>query len=136
MWDTLGEIVDHREVMEQIRRRGGRVLIHGLGLGMILKFALAQDNVSHVDVVELDREVIELVGRYYRDPRLTLHQGDARSYRWPRGSRWTVVWHDIWGDYEVENLKEMAALHRSFARRADWQGSWSREHLLKKRRQR
>ena len=46
MTDLPGEIEDHREVMEQIRVRGGRILIHGLGLGLIVRFALAQPNVT------------------------------------------------------------------------------------------
>ena len=135
MTDTPGEIEDHRAVMDEIKRRGGRVLIHGLGLGLISKFALDQDNVSHVDVVELDQDVIDLVARHYPDERLTIHRGDARTYRWPVGLSWSVVWHDIWGDYRIENLAEMAFLHRRFAGRAGWQGSWSKDYLLALRRQ-
>ncbi len=134
MTDTPGEIEDHGEVMAEIRRRGGRVLIHGLGLGLIARFALDQPNVSHVDVVELDQDVIDLVAPHYRDERLTIHRGDARTYEWPVGSRWSVVWHDIWGDYRVENLEEMASLRRRFAAMADWQASWSEEFLIGLRR--
>jgi hypothetical protein len=132
MSDTPDEIEDHRPAMEEIRKRGGRVLIHGLGLGMITRFALEQPNVEHVDVVELDQEVIDLVSPHYRDQRLTIHQGDARTYPWPPDARWTVVWHDIWGDFKTENLKEMEAFHQRFEDRCEWQGSWSRNHLLAK----
>src|SRR5438094_1716121 len=55
MSDIQMEIEDHYEVMAAIRSRGGRILIHGLGLGVIVKFALEQPNVTHVDVVELDQ---------------------------------------------------------------------------------
>jgi len=134
MSDTRAEIEDHQDVMNEIQRRGGRILIHGLGLGMIVKFALAEDRVSHVDVVELDQEVIDLVAPHYVDRRLTIHQGDARSFRWPAGTRWSIVWHDIWDDLSIDNLKQMAALHRRFGPRADWQGSWSMDYLRAQRR--
>ena len=134
MTDTPGEIEDHLLAMEEIQRRGGRVLIHGLGLGMILRFALAQPNVSHVDVVELDQDVIDLVAHHYQDERLTLHHGDALSYVWPVGSHWDVVWHDIWDSVLPSNLPQMTFLHRRFARRCGWQGSWSKDHALAKRR--
>jgi spermidine synthase len=120
--------------MAEIRRRGGRVLIHGLGLGMIVKFALAQANVTHVDVVELERDVINLVGRHYEDERLTIHHGDAMKYEWPPEAGWSVVWHDIWGDFQPGNLEEMDFLHRRFAARCEWQGSWSQDHLLARQR--
>ncbi len=59
-------------------------------------------------------------------PRLTIHEDDALTRKWPTGTRWTVVWHDIWRDICTDNLPEMARLHRSFGRRCDWQDSWSK----------
>ena len=130
MTDLPGEIVDHYEVMEQIRSRGGRILVHGLGLGLILKFALAQPNVTGVDVVELNRDVIDLVAHHYdSDPRLQVHLGDAFTYEWPEEARWTVAWHDIWDNYLLVNLEEMERLRHRFEGRADWQGFWSRDYL-------
>jgi hypothetical protein len=130
MTDLPGEIEDHREVMEQIRARGGRILIHGLGLGLIVRFALAQANVTHVDVVELNQDVIDLVAHHYKDERLHVHYGDAFTYEWPAEARWTVVWHDIWDNYLLVNLEEMERLRQRFAGRAGWQGFWSRDYLL------
>jgi hypothetical protein len=134
MTDTPGEIEDHCSVMAEIERRGGRILVHGLGIGLILKFALALPNVGHIDVVELDQDVIDLVAPHYRDERLQIHHGDARTFPWPSSSRWSVAWHDIWGDFQLENLNEMAAFERRFAGRVDWQECWSKDHLLAKQR--
>jgi hypothetical protein len=131
MTDLPGEIEDHADVMEAIRTRGGRILIHGLGLGLIVKFALAQPNVTRVDVVELNQDVIDLVAHHYdRDERLQIHYGNAFTYEWPDDAHWTVAWHDIWDNYLLVNLGEMEFLRQRFAGRADWQGFWSRDYLL------
>ena len=136
MSDTSAEARDHFGVWSEIRRRGGRVLIMGLGLGMIVRKALTLDTVEHVDIVEIDRDVIDLVGpTYAADPRVTIHHGDAYTMKWPPGTRWNVIWHDIWPDLSTDNLPEMAKLARSYGRRCDWQGFWGKEVLLRHRRQ-
>ncbi len=136
MSDTPAERRDHLSAYYEAKRLGGRVLVHGLGLGMIVKAVLDLPNVEHIDVVELDADVIALAGpafdRY--GARVTIHEGDALTYKWPPGTRWTVVWHDIWRDICGDNLPEMATLHRKFGRRCDWQGSWSHAMLLSERR--
>lgn len=126
MSDTPDERRDHAEPFWQAQRRGGRVLIHGLGLGMVVGAALALPNVEHVDVVEIDPRVVEAIGPHYASDRCTIHLGDALTLDWPTGSRWNVVWHDIWPTISGDNLPTMHRLHRRFGRRSDWQGSWAR----------
>jgi hypothetical protein len=134
MSDTLAEQRDHWEVDLKIRDRGGRVLIMGLGLGMIVKRALDNPNVTHVDVVELDPDVAALVGPSYAGPRCTIHVADAYEIKWPAGTKWDVAWHDIWPTLSEDNLPEMAKLARSYGRRVGWQGFWGKELLLDHRR--
>jgi len=54
MSDTPDEIMDH---MAPIERASGRILINGLGLGMVVKAVLANPNVTSVDVVENVRTI-------------------------------------------------------------------------------
>jgi hypothetical protein len=127
MSDTPAEIEDHLPALAQIGHRScRRVLIHGLGLGMVLQHALRQPHVAHVDVVEIDPDVIALVGPRYLDPRLVIHEGDAFTYRFPPHTRWDVCWHDIWDSITADNLPEMHHLHRRYGTRVGWQGSWGR----------
>lgn len=127
MSDTQQEAIDHMEVRRQIQAAGGRILIVGLGLGMIVKQALACPAVTHVDVVEIDEDVVKLVGPSYSGPRCTIHHADAYQITWPRGTHWTVAWFDIWPDLCADNLPQMARLARSYGRRADWKGYWGKE---------
>jgi len=126
MSDTPAEITDHIEFLNMLPLLGGRVLVHGLGLGMAIKAALAVESVTHIDVVEIDRDLIDLVGPHYEDERLTIHHGDALKFKWPTGSRWDLVWHDIWDSIDSDNIRDMKWLHRSFGHRCRWQGSWAR----------
>jgi hypothetical protein len=127
MSDTPDEIRDHYDPIFMAR---GRCLVNGLGLGVVVNAMLQRPGVDHVTVVEIAPEVIDLVGRHwqakYRD-QLEIIQADAFTWKPPRGSRYDVVWHDIWPNLSADNLEEMRELHRKYARRCKWQGSWGRE---------
>lgn len=129
MSDTRAEIDDHTDALWQMHYRGGRVLINGLGLGMVIKGALALPNVEHVDVVETNPDIIELVGHYYESERCTIHHADAFDIQWPTGTRWSVAWHDIWPEICEDNLPEYTKLKRKYGRRVDWQGCWAEETI-------
>lgn len=134
MSDTDAELRDHFEAIYQIRKRGGRILINGLGLGLVVKAALAEPTVTHVNVVECNEDVIALVGPTYEGDRCSIIHADAFTVQWAPGTRWTVAWHDIWLHLSEDNLPEMFRLHRKYGTRVDWQGSWSREWAKRERR--
>lgn len=130
MSDTDAEKRDHFEAVVGIYHLDAkRVLINGLGLGMVLQAALSFDHVQHVDVVENDPRVIKLIGPHYTaDPRVTIHEADAHEQMlvWPRGTRWDVGWSDIWPDISPENLPDMEKFSRSYGRRCRWHDCWSK----------
>lgn len=133
MSDVRDEYRDHAYAISQAY---GRVLIHGLGLGCYLKAILAKPEVLHVDVVELEEDVIALIGPYFADdPRVHIHQGDAYTYEFPKGTTWDVAWHDIWADKCTDDLALHAKLNRRYGRKVSWQGCWAHEYLLYRRRQ-
>jgi hypothetical protein len=134
MSDTPDEMNDHLPI---VNHATGSVLINGLGLGMVLKNILLKKEVIDVTVIELDQDLIDLVGPYYGlvDHRVTIIRADALTFKPPKGKRYNAVWHDIWDDICTENLEAMKYLHRKYGRRSDWQGSWCRglcEQQLKK----
>jgi len=137
MSDTPAEKDDHYETVRMIEKlQAKRVLINGLGLGMVLQAALSFDHVEHVDVVEHDQRVIDLVGPHYlKDPRVTIHHADAfeQAKAWPRGTRWDVVWNDIWGDLNTDDLPEHFKLAYTYGRRATWHGAWVHDDLMLRR---
>lgn len=140
MWmsDTSAEKWDHIPAVNAIGHgKAERILIQGLGLGMVLAAALSFDHVTHIDVIEYDERVIKLVGPHYTgDPRVNIIHADAwdQMKAWPRGTRWNVVWSDIWPDITTDNIPEMDRMHTFYSRRSDWHRSWSRDTLAVLRR--
>lgn len=123
IWDLVGVYLALKEFWVS------HVLINGLGLGVVLKMALAQPHIQHIDVVEIEPDVIKLVAPSYDDPRVQIHQADAYTIAWPKGYGWSLAWHDIWPDICTDNLEGIGKLHRRYGRRTQWQGSWQREYL-------
>lgn len=132
MSDTPAEFDDHRDFWGAVRFRRGHVLLHGLGLGCAVRMAL-HAGAERVTVVELDRDLIAHVAPHLDPQRVAVVQGDAFTLRHPVGSRWSVVWHDIWDELCTDNISKMTTLHRKFGSRCGWQGSWSREYLESRR---
>lgn len=133
MSDTPAELRDH---LEPVRHAKGNVLINGLGLGCVLQGCMAKPEVEHVTVVDISEEVIALSHDYFKElygDRLDIVQASAFEYKAPVGSRFGMVWHDIWDYIGDENLPEMYRLHRKYGSRCDWQGSWVRDQCEKLR---
>lgn len=135
MSDTPDEIRDHLGFIFEAK---GRVLIHGLGIGMCAMAVAKNPEVKSVLVIEKDPDVIALVAKHLQAQRcgkkIEVREADAFTWKPEKGERWNTIWHDIWPTLCEDNLPEMATLHRKFGRRCDWQGSWGKE-LLKSRRQ-
>jgi hypothetical protein len=143
MSDTRSEVIEHLDAIWRIQLpTAQRVLVHGLGLGMILRVALMQEHVRWVDVVELDHDVISLTAPHYEEmddqlqrawgvqylePRFKVHHANAYTHRFRPGTRWDVCWHDVWDTISTDNLPRMERLHRRYGGRCGWQGSWAKD---------
>ncbi|MFB7858931.1 hypothetical protein [Rhodococcus qingshengii] len=133
MSDVKAERRDHLIVLQKVATlKAKRVVLNGLGLGMVLKGVLEFDHVEHVDVVEIDPRIIKLAGTHYQqDPRVHIHLADAYNQikLWPRGACWDVGWSNIWADITTDNLPDMTRLNRSYGRRCTWHGCWGQDML-------
>ena len=140
MSDTSMEKRSNCEFAYQAR---GRVLVAGLGLGLIL-FAIAdKPEVQHVTVVEKFDDVIQLVGPSVQakfGDKLDIVCADIFDWKPIKGRTWNVIYFDIWENICTDNLKEIATLHRKFSRSLDrdhgpgWMNSWMRNELQRRKR--
>lgn len=136
MSDTRDEIRDMAQLF--YANPHGRVLVNGLGLGCVIKGLLALPEVTSIDVVEIDPEIIEFIGSQFDDPRLHIHEGDAFTYEWPKGTTWDFAWHDVWDTLSADNLSNeeharpgtYARLNRRYARRVGKQAAWGQDFLV------
>ena len=98
---TMGEVV-MEDSLRELRKHlpfwlvaKGRILKTGLGLGCVVRGLLANTAVEHVDVVEIDADIIRVCGAEFAgNPRVTIHHADAET--WDFGERrWDYAWHDL-----------------------------------------
>lgn len=131
MSDVTAERRDHAEpVFMMSTGHPKRVVINGLGIGMVLSAALTFDSVEHVDVVEADQRVIDLVGPHYlKDPRVRIHHADAveQMHKWAPGERWDIGWTNIWPTITPDNLPQMKQFSDFYGERCGWHGNWSED---------
>lgn len=133
-----GEIVMEDSTMELERHlpiwlaARGRILVTGLGLGCVVRGLFASADVDHIDVIEIDRDILERVGaEFVGNPRVTLHHGDALTCKMP-GRRWDCAWHDIYAEDGSLQLLHAKLIAR-YAGRCDRQGAWMLPRVIKRR---
>lgn len=99
-----------------VERAHGKVLIGGLGLGVVARAVASLRQVESVTVIERAQEVIDLVG-----PSLPLNieivPGDVATWTPPAGTRYDFVYLDIWDDIpNGDDWEEIKRLRRRFRR--------------------
>lgn len=132
MSDTPGEKQDHYEF---VRMAAGRVLIVGLGLGMVTYATLLKRNVTQVTVVEIDPDIIALVAPHVYSTRLEVIQADIFEWQPPKGQRFDHAWFDIWPVICEDNLQEMKKLKTKFSRCCKRMGFWSLDNFARRMRE-
>lgn len=133
MSDTAMERQSNKEI---IHCAHGRVLIAGLGIGLIIKPMLENDNVKEIVVIEKYQDVIDLVAPKFKHPKLKIIGADVFEYDMPRDEKFNVIYFDIWADITTDNLKEMRTLHNRYRKnlvRRGYMNSWLREWLKRRR---
>ena len=135
MVDTPTEIEDHMECITHIESlKHGKILINGLGLGLVLKAAIQAGTVDEITVVEIDMDIIKLVEQHYqrmaRKHGVKLHIIHGNAMTQDPIPVYDVVWHDIWQRAEPSNASSMAKLHNIYADHAVWQGSWRQTEVV------
>lgn len=137
MSDTPAEIRDHYHFVSSA---GGRVLVTGLGLGVVTNALLMKPCVDLVVVQEVNRDVIDLVApllyaRHGTSRLVVLHE-DALEYKPSRDERYDYIWHDIWPDICSDNKPQYTQLKRKWARRvpAGNQDAWANRYVYRRER--
>ena len=125
---------EYRDLVPLIYHLGHapRILLAGLGLGYALMLAAQRDDVEHVTVVEKSPDVIRLVWPHWKErfgDKITLVEADILTWTPPRGSRWELIWFDIWDNICSDNLPQMKALKKKFARRAGVRLCWAENQI-------
>lgn len=126
MSNTPAEVNDH---LPFIKKANGKVLIAGLGLGMVITELLKKPDVTKIVVVEKSTDVISLVSPSYTDKRVQIVNADIFEYK--PTEHFDFAWFDIWESISAHSYEEMKKLHRKFARSVTFKDSWCRYEAKK-----
>ncbi len=128
MEDSLRELRRHLPIW---LRAKGRVLVTGLGLGCVVRGLLASPRVEHVTVVEIDRQILRIIGAEFEDnSRVRLIHGDALEI--DLKEEFDYAWHDLWTDGETHLQVLHMQLLKRFMEQVDYQGAWQLPRLFKR----
>ena len=130
--------MEKRTNLEVIERSRGRVLIAGLGLGMILRPILRKPEVTHVTVLERYQDVVDLVlPSLAGDRKLEVIVADVFAWKPnPDTPKYSTIYFDIWPNSTIRHLPEMEYLYKRYRpllARGGWMDSWTYGRLKEKK---
>lgn len=131
MSDTPNELSSHRMFVWDAK---GRLLIVGLGLGIVLRAVLDKKKVSHVTVIEKSEDVIKLVAPRFENDikyknKVKIIHADIFEWKPEKLEKFDYAWFDIWNDVCITNIEEINKLHRKFRRCCGKVDSWKAGEL-------
>lgn len=139
MSDTAMERYSNKEF---IKRATGKVLIAGLGIGLIIRNIIDKPDVESILIVENNQAVIDLVlPRLPFSNKIRVIKADIFEFNKAiKGQKFDTIYFDIWPRINTDNLDEIKKLHNKFkfnlnrANPRAWMDSWMKEYLLDQRR--
>lgn len=137
MSDTHMERITNEEFIENAY---GRIMIAGLGLGLVLenlRNKIDSSEVTEIIVYEKYQDVIDLVAPRFNDLPLEVRLCDILKYKPSKDERYDTIYFDIWPSICLDNLAEINVLHQRWKNhktKGGWMGSWMQDFLRKERR--
>jgi len=131
MSDTAMERMSNHDIIEKAK---GKVLIAGLGLGLILPPILEKEEAIEVVIIEKYQDVIDLVGPKFDNPKLKIICADIFEYT-PK-KKFDTIYFDIWPEICSDNLNEIETLeekYQPFLKKNGYMNSWFKERLIIKK---
>jgi Tfp pilus assembly protein PilF len=125
MCDNLHERLSNQDIVEQAR---GRVLIAGLGLGMILHPIIKNDAVSSVTIVEKEKDVITAITPILpKSSKLQVVCGDIFTWKPEDSARYDCIYFDIWtnGEYDGDlERQQLLSKFEKYRAKGGWISAW------------
>ena len=128
---------ERRTNEEFVRKAKGKVMIAGLGIGMILnalRDKVSSGEVTEITVYEKYQDVIDVVYPKYQDMPLKVICQDILTYKPDKSEIYDTIYFDIWPTVGAENLKDIRLLHNRWKSRKPkdgWMDSWMKKTCQK-----
>lgn len=98
-WTLMVDDPKHWYGMEELAEltKPSRVLVGGLGLGLILHHLVKRNDIKEIDVVEIDPEIIRFIEPYIpKDDRINIINMDFFTYVMYNSKRYDTTIVDLW----------------------------------------
>ena len=124
MSDQQKDIEDNQ--LDFLSQAKGKVLINGLGIGMVAAQLAQRNDITSIDIYEKSQDVINLIAPYLTNtfPKVKVYLRDALISP-PSGKKWDCAWHDIWlpppTQLQIDEIKKV------YEKVILWQMCW-KEH--------
>lgn len=126
--------MEHNTNYKLLQRANGDVLIGGLGIGMVLMPLMEMEEVKSITIIEKHQEIIDMVGKQLPlNDKVKIINGDIFNNEFPRGTKFDVIYFDIWNVISSDEYKEMQYLKKIYRRclrskkenSNAWMGCWA-----------
>lgn len=130
MSDTGMERISNKPFIE---RANGKVLIAGLGIGLILNAIQGKDRIQEITVIEKYQDVIDIVAPKFKNVQVIC--ADIFDWQPPKNEKYDTIYFDIWPTISRNNLPGIKILHNKFKSRLNrknpdaYMNSWMKEYL-------
>ncbi len=127
--------MERKSNLNFIENANGRVLIAGLGLGMVILNILDKEEVTEVVVIEKYQDVVDLVEPKFTHPKLKVICSDIFYWKPEKGEKFDTIYFDIWAEVCQSNLADMTELHNKFknklnrANQKSFMDSWMKKYI-------
>jgi hypothetical protein len=116
MSSHASEIVSCKDFLDQSY---GDILNFGLGLGIVIFPLLDDPIVNSIKIVELDKELIELISPYIKERdihnKVSIIHGDAFTYYRELKEKFDTIFFDIWPTLYRKTIDEIEYLHKVYS---------------------
>jgi hypothetical protein len=132
MWmsDSPSEIEDMENLAH--RAKSGKVLVAGLGMGLLTEILASKPEVHVVDVIEISSDIAEMIAPFLSD-KVNVVVADFSEWLNETDGNYDAVILDIWKDLNLDDLNDrfdlwLACKHRFGKTIAG--GIWGLDHLV------
>jgi len=119
MSDTPMEMKSNMIALQSIAEHGAEtVIVGGLGIGMVTLGIASMPSVKRVIVIEMNDDVIKLVGPAIQalSNKIEIVHADVFDWRPEKGTKFDYAYFDIWPYITEDNKKDFKKLRRVFGR--------------------
>ena len=123
-----------------VKFANGKILIAGLGIGLIIKNILQKENITEIVIIEKYQDVIDLVSPKFNDARIKYICADIFTWKPNKDEKYDTIYFDIWPEISEDNLTDIKKLHNKFKYHINrsnpnhYMNSWMKEYLQRQKR--